>query len=85
VPRAYKEKRGLQKPNWGKEALSKPKMREKGPIKIKMKAIDPQKVPRAYESLDPGLTWLDVRFLVMIVESGESRNRCHSSKRGDAT
>jgi hypothetical protein len=39
-------------------------MREKGPTKIKIKAIDPQKifalqniliVPRAYESLNPGL------------------------------
>jgi hypothetical protein len=42
----------------------KTKMREKGLTKVKMKAIDPQKffalqknlkVPRAYESLNPGL------------------------------
>jgi hypothetical protein len=50
VPRAYEEK-GV-------------KMREKGLTKVKMKAVDPQiffapqkilKVPRAYESLNPGL------------------------------
>ncbi len=30
-------------------------MREKGPLKVKMKAIDPQKVPRDYESLNLAL------------------------------
>jgi hypothetical protein len=54
VPRAYEEK----------GAYGNQKMREKGLTKFKMKAIDPQnffapqkvlKVPRAYESLNPGL------------------------------
>jgi hypothetical protein len=51
-------------PKSEKRGLQKPKMREKGPTKIKIKAIDPKNlfapqniliVPRAYESLNPGL------------------------------
>jgi len=47
-------------------------MREKGLTKVKMKAIDPQKcfkfkfknlrVPRSYESLNPGLIILTSKF-----------------------
>jgi hypothetical protein len=64
VPRAYEEKGAYESQNEEKRGLRKPKMREKGLTKVKMKAIDPQnffapqkilKVPRAYESLNPGL------------------------------
>ncbi len=69
--RAYEEKGAYESQNEEKEAyenqkrgLRKPKMREQGPTKVEMKAIDPQKnfalqkiqkVPRAYESLNPAL------------------------------
>jgi hypothetical protein len=64
VPRAYEEKGAYKSQNEEKGGLGKPKIREKGLTKVKMKAIDPQiffdpqkilEVPRAYESLNPGL------------------------------
>jgi hypothetical protein len=64
VPRAYEEKGACESQNDEKRGLRKPKMRGKGLTKVKMKAIDPQKillckkilkVPRAYESLNPGM------------------------------
>jgi hypothetical protein len=64
VPRAYEEKGAYGSQKEEKRGLQKPKMREKGLKKVKMKAIDPQKifarqkilkVPRGYESLNPGL------------------------------
>jgi hypothetical protein len=67
VPRAYEEKGAYESRNEVKRGLQKPKMREKGLTKVKMKAIGPQnffalrkflKVPRAYESLNLGLAKL---------------------------
>jgi hypothetical protein len=64
VPRASKEKGAYKSQNEEKTGLRKPKIRERGLTKVKMKAIDPQKfiapqiilkLPRAYESLNPGL------------------------------
>ncbi len=64
MPRAYEEKGAYGSQNEEKRGLRKPKMREKGFTKVKMKAIDPLnffalqkilKVPRAYESLNSGL------------------------------
>jgi hypothetical protein len=71
MPRAYEEKGAYESQNEEKRGLRKPKMREKGLTKVKMKAIDHQKffvpvkiqkVPRAYESLNPGLFTLLVKF-----------------------
>jgi hypothetical protein len=42
VPRAYEEKGAYESQNEEKRGLRKPKMREKGLTKVKMKAIDPQ-------------------------------------------
>jgi hypothetical protein len=43
VPRAYEEKGAYESLNEEKRGLRKPKMREKGLTRVKMKAIDPQK------------------------------------------
>ncbi len=80
MPWAYEsqneEKRGLQKP----------KMREKGLTKVKMKAIDPhfffasQKiliVPRAYESLNAGL-FTTLTVVKREVSSKVNARRCDS-------
>jgi hypothetical protein len=61
-------------------------MREKGPTKIKIKAIDPQKifalqniliVLRAYESLNPGLTKTDKMNRVQLKPQGQFFASCH--------
>ncbi len=71
MPRAYEEKGAYESQNEEKRGLRTPKMREKVLTKVKMKAIDPQKffapqkiqkVPRAYESLNPGLTYVHVKL-----------------------
>ncbi len=43
MPRAYKVKGAYKSQNEEKRGLRKPKMREKGLTKVKMKAIDPKK------------------------------------------
>jgi hypothetical protein len=42
VPRAYEEKGASESQNEEKWAYENKEMREKGPTKVKMKAIDPQ-------------------------------------------
>ncbi len=59
---------------------TKKKTRKKGPTKVKMKGINPQKnfasqisnkVPRAYESLNPAL--IQVQTVVKLIAEGRKR------------